>query len=735
MTDDATKPSGGAARSTGKVSVGTSVSKTPSYTSLRAIADDVHQTRLLLIADGPIVGEIEEVLADAGSPSRRYDRTTFSEALAQLGRGVFDLALVVCGEDGRGADIVRSWRGHGSPTPLIALAEITLGRTRREQREAMKRAGAAECVVLGELSAPLLDLAIDAALEHATLARQLNDLRERFGLAIRGANDGMWEWNLETDALFFSQRWKELLGFDGDEVTTDTDEWLGRIHPHDVSRVRADIESLIKGEKPHHSIEHRMRAKDGNYRWVLSRGVVQRNLQGKAIRLAGSLTDITEYREREQNLRDQSRHDALTDLPRRELFMERLARAVELAREHNDYAFAVLLIDVDRFGHLHDSMGTRSAEAILAQLARRLESSVKPENFVARFGGQMFAILLEDLEDTSEATQVADSINEAVKLPIELEGEKIYVTVSIGVTSSARNYENVEDVITDVSTAAGRARQGGKTREIFNTQMRIEAMTMLRLEMQLRQAVERDEFELYYQPIVTLADRGLAGFEALVRWNHPRRGLVSPGEFIPIAENTGLIVPIGRWALHEAARKLGEWKKAHAGSRPLSVSVNLSGRQTTDPRLLEEIDQALKINNLGRGAIKLELTESVLMDNADLVTDLLNKLRAKGVSIYVDDFGTGYSSLSYLHRFPIDGLKIDKSFVDVLDGTAQSTTMVRTILDLAHNLDVEVVAEGIEDDAQAQQLFEMGCVLGQGYLFARPLKPDDADAEVVKFFG
>lgn len=693
------------------------------------------EVRLLLVADGPIVGRIEQALAEGGSPGRRYERTTFVDALARLAEGEFDVALVVCDADGRGLDLVRNWRGHGAPTPIVALGEITLGRSRREQRGALKRAGATECILLEDLSGPLLDLAIDAAQSAADLSGQLTDLRERFGLAIRGANDGMWEWNLETDALFFSQRWKELLGFDGEEIGTDTEEWLGRVHPHDLPRLRTDLEDLVEGNKSQHSMEHRVRAKDGNYRWVLSRGVVQRDPRGRAVRLAGSLTDISEYREREQTLRDQSMHDAATDLPRKELFMERLARAVELAREHQDYSFAVLLVDVDRFGHLHDSVGTRSAELILAQLARRLETTISKENLVARFGGQMFAILLENLDDASEATQVADRVNEVVKEPIELDGEQLYVTVSIGVTSSAGNYTNVDDVITDVSTAAGRAREGGTSREIFNTQMRIEAMTMLRLEMQLRQAVERDEFVLHYQPIVTLENRALVGFEALIRWNHPRRGLVAPGEFIPIAENTGLIVPLGRWALHEAARQLGTWNQEFGlTNNELSVSVNLSGRQTSDPRLLEEIESALKMNGLGRGSFKIELTESVLMENAELVTDLLNQLRNRGVLIYVDDFGTGYSSLSYLHRFPVDGLKIDKSFVDVLDGTTQSTTMVRTILDLARNLDVEVVAEGIEDDGQALLLHELGCELAQGYLFARPLSPEDARAEIARFF-
>lgn len=697
--------------------------------------DEGDRLATLIIADGPVIGRIEQALANIGRPGLLHDRTTFADALDRLRSAKHDLALVVCSDDGRGQQLIRAWRAEGGRTPILTLAEVSNVGS-REQREIFLKEGATESVQLADLSAPLLELAIESALRNSRLTRQLTELRERFGLAIRGAKDGMWEWNLENDALFFSQRWKELLGFDGDEIGTDTQEWFARVHPQDLSRLRTDLEALISGQKTHHSLEHRIRAKDGNFRWVLSRGVVQRTLDGHAVRLAGSMTDISEYRAREQSIREQSRQDAATSLPRRAAFMERLARAVELAREHADYGFAVLLVDVDRFGHLHDSVGTRSAETILAQIARRLEEAVDLDNFMARFGNETFAILLENVDDPSSATHVADAINVGLSEPVVINEEDIYVTVSIGVTSSARGYLSPEDVITDVSTAAAKARKGGKSREVFNTQMRIEAMTMLRLEMQLRQAVERDEFALYYQPIMVLENQTLAGFEALVRWNHPRRGVVSPNEFIPIAETTGLIIPIGRWALHEAARQLAEWRREfELDDRTLSVSVNLSGRQTTDPRLLEEIDSAININGLSRGSLKIELTESVLMENADAVTDLLNQLRAKGVLIYVDDFGTGYSSLSYLHQFPIDGLKIDKSFVDVLDGTAQSTAMVRTILDLASNLHVEVVAEGIEQGAQALQLYEMGCPLGQGFLFNKPLSPGDAYAEVARFFG
>jgi len=661
---------------------------------------------------------------------RSVDLEGLEAALADDAQGEAISVVFVAAENPQRGDLLVR---HGARRPFIAISDD--GETpRRALRARLEVEGFADVLRRRDLGADMLELVVDAALRRHRSGSQLAELRERFALAIQGAKDGMWEWDLARDRVFYSQRWREIFGFRAKDVGNTLEDWVDRIHPHDRTRVRADLEAVIRGTKPFHGSEHRIRDARGEYRWVLTRGVVQRNAEGQARRLAGSLTDISEYRQREDSLRVQSRHDAVTALPKREAFIQRIARALELARQYDDYNFAVLLVDIDRFRMINDSVGTMAADEVLGRVARRLADSVGLENTVARFSGDAFSILLENLSDPTEGAAVANDIHEAMREPFEIDGDAVYVTVSIGMTSSARNYDSVDDVLTDVGLAAGKAKRSSTDRnEIFDTQMRIEATTLLRLEMALREAVERQEFHLNYQPIYALDGGRLEGFEALIRWEHPTRGFVSPGEFIPIAENTGLIVPIGQWAMREAAQQVATWiEEFELPPGRLWVSVNLSGRQATDPELLPILREAIERHGLHPGSLKIELTESVLMENADVVVELLNGLRALGCSVFVDDFGTGYSSLSYLHRFPVDGLKIDKSFVDVLDGAEESATMVRTILGLARNFGLDVVAEGIEHAYQAEQLRDLGCPHVQGYFFSRPLRTADAYAQVAK---
>ncbi len=664
-----------------------------------------------------------ELLEQAADPPFHLDHAA-DEVLAiqSLTASEYDAALVEIAGDRRvWTRLVRDRRL--PPVPLVALDTIGKPEQRTARRSILQHEGADAVVLRSEVSGALIEAAVHAAIERGRNRRALSEVQERFALAVRGSNDGVWEWLLDTGEMHFSRRWRELLGYGIDDLSNTVDEWFGRVHPGDVAALRADIDSHLAGDKPFHENEHRLRASDGTYRWVISRGVVQRDPVGRPLRMAGSLTDTSDYRLREQKLVEENRHDPLTGLPRREPFMERLARAIELRRQDSTYAFTVLMVDVDRFRWLADSIGHQAADGVLGILSRRLLGCVRPGDVVARFGGDKFAVLLENLDDVDAGTDIANRIRHAVHDPFEVDGQTVYVTVSIGLTTSSRNYEEPDEVISDVGAAASKAKERGQDRhEVFETKMRIDALTHLRLEVALRQAVEREEFELHYQPIVALDTGNLMGFEALTRWRHPRRGLVAPSEFIPVAEQTGLILPIGRWAIHEAVRQLHRWGEALPDLPPLSMSVNLSGRQLADPRLLEEIESALRNNEVSPSSLRLELTESVLMDNAETVLRILDTLRSLGVRIWVDDFGTGYSSLSYLHRFPVDGLKIDKAFVDVLDGSEQGAAMIRTIVGLAQALSVDVIAEGIESRAQADQLLRLGCMRGQGFLFGAPLR-------------
>lgn len=618
--------------------------------------------------------------------------------------------------------------------PLIVVDHRGTPEERSIRRAQLLKEGAAGYVRRSELSGAMLEALVFAALERAQMRQALSEVQERFALAVRGANDGVWEWILETGEMHFSRRWRELLGYGVDDLSNSVNEWFDRVHPDDVAALKEDIDAHLSGDSPYHESEHRIRASDGTYRWVISRAVAQRQ-NGRPVRMAGSITDTSDFRLREEKIREESRQDALTGLPRREPFMEQLARAVRLADTDDTYCFTVLMVDVDRFRWLADSIGHQAADGMLAILARRLVACVRPGDTVSRFGGDKFAVLLENLRDVDTATDIANRIRMSVHEPFDVEGQTVYTTVSIGLTTSDRGYADVDEVISDVAAAANKAKERGQDRhEVFDTKMRIDALTTLRLEVALRQAVEREEFELHYQPIVDIQTGALMGFEALTRWRHPRRGIVSPGEFIPVAEQTGLIIPIGRWAIRTALEQLGRWQSSlpsSNGGRPLSMSVNLSGRQIADPRLLDEIRNAMADNDIAANTFRLELTESVLMDNSEAVSRTLSSLRSTGVRIWVDDFGTGYSSLSYLHRFKFDGLKIDKSFVDALDGSPQGSAMIRTILNLASNLGVDVIAEGIEYTVQADQLLGLGCSLGQGYLFSRPI----AAAKVEGYVG
>ena len=425
--------------------------------------------------------------------------------------------------------------------------------------------------------------------------------------------------------------------------------------------------------------------------------------------------------ETKEHFRHAAFHDSLTGLPNRAMFTELLKAEIESSKRSSDHMFAVLFLDLDRFKNINDSLGHTHGDLLLVAFAERLERTLRPVDTLARFGGDEFAILLSGMLDATDAVRVAQRIQDELSQPFVLDKNSAFATASIGIALSSSGYDRPEDILRDADIAMYRAKENGKARyEVFDHGMHARAVSRLQLESDLRQAVEQKEFAVYYQPIVSLQTGRLAGFEALVRWNHPRHGLISPADFIPVAEETGLIVPIGQWVLNEACIQVRQWQIDSPSHRSLSLSVNLSARQVAQPDLLERIKEALETSKLNPHCLKLEITESVVMENAEAAALMFKQLRSLGVQLSIDDFGTGYSSLSYLHRFPLNYLKIDRSFVMRLT-TDNDNAIVRTISTLARNLGMEVIAEGIETEEQYQQLKMLGCEFGQGYLFSRPV--------------
>jgi len=438
--------------------------------------------------------------------------------------------------------------------------------------------------------------------------------------------------------------------------------------------------------------------------------------------------DITERRAAEQQLLHDAFHDGLTGLFNRSLFMDRLSHALEIRKRRATYAFAVLFLDVDRFKIVNDSLGHLFGDELLVGFSQRLAACLRPGDTVARLGGDEFAMLLDDIAGLQDATRVAQRVLESLTEPFPLENHEVYATASIGIAYSEPHYAKPEEVLRDADLAMYRAKAQGRARyEVFGREMHARAMDLLALEMDLRRAVERDEFVVHYQPIITLADRRIVGFEALARWQHPERGLILPEDFIPLAEETGLIIAIDRRVMWEACLQVAAWHKRHPRHRKTTLSANVSSKQFLKPELIDFIQKALTESGLEAGDLKLEITESVAMSNPENTTAMLLRLKALDVRLQIDDFGTGYSSLSYLQRFHIDSLKIDRSFIHRLGADEESLEIVKTIILLAQNLHMEVLAEGVETETQLELLRGLGCDYAQGFYFCHPVPAEAID--------
>ncbi len=667
----------------------------------------------------------ESLLADVKNP-RLYFKvdwcSDYHEAIQAFHKDSYDVYLMDY-HMGRynGLDILKEALALGVQKPIIMLTG--LGDVEIDTKAI--QAGAADYLVKGQFSEDLLERSIRHAMERSQMQRALKESEERYALAAKGANDGLWDWKLSTDEIYFSSRWKAMLGFAELELENKLETWLSRIHPDDINWVQDALDRHLKGESNQLEIEYRMLAQDGQYRRMLARGLAVRNASGTAYRMTGWQTDLSTR---------VASYDALTSLPNRSLFFERLNRAVERKKWEDQFSYAVFFLDLDSFKMVNDSLGHAMGDALLLEVSARLEHSLRASDSfirfkheslssstVARFGGDEFAILLEGIHDHEAACKVAERIQQSLSQPFYLEGQQLFTSASIGIAIGQEKYHCVEDILRDSDIAMYSAKANGKARHaVFDAGMHGRIKVRLALETDLRSALAKQELKLYYQPIVELESSKLVGFEALIRWQHPEKGLISPDAFIPIAEETGLIIPIGLWVIEEAASQLKTWHAKHPHSKDLSVSVNLSSKQLAKHQLFDDIVNILSRTGLDPKFLNFEVTESTMLEHADIAKSTLEQVRSLGCRVKIDDFGTGYSSLSRLHSMPLDVLKIDRSFVmNFLDGS-ENAGIVETIIRLAQTLKLEVVAEGIETHDQLLRLRALGCRLGQGYLFASP---------------
>lgn len=608
---------------------------------------------------------------------------------------------------------------------VLTVVNLTNGRGFKDKDESLLTSLADYAAIAIE-NANLYNRSQEELAARIRIQEALRTSEERYALAANGSNDGLWDWDLRSNNIYYSPRWMNQLGFSESEISQSPNEWFQRVHPQDLERLKLDIGSHLDHTTSHFENEHRLLHKDGSYRWILCRGLAVWDQTGLAQRMAGSHTDITDRKYAEEKLLHDAFYDKLTGLPNRALFLDHLSLAVERVKRKPDYKFAVLFLDLDRFKDINDIHGHLLGDELLIAVANLLTTRIRTTDTVARFGGDEFVILLDDITDLENSTQVASWILQELQSPFVIDGREMFISASIGIVMSVTGYGSPEDVLRDADIAMYHAKANGKARfEIFYPPLRTRVMERLEMETDLRQGLERREFELHYQIIASILSGQITGFEALCRWNHPRRGLLMPKDFIPLSEETGLIVQLDRYVMREACAQLRQWQMETPALASLAVSVNMSGKHVAQPDFYENIEKTLRETELNPQCLKLEITESALMENFETTEQAFSQLQDLGVQIQIDDFGIGYSSLSYLSNFPISALKIDHTFIKQMNDESNNLKIVQAILMLSHRLGVGVIAEGVETESQLLQLRQLGCEFGQGFFLSVPLPGSD----------
>jgi diguanylate cyclase (GGDEF)-like protein/PAS domain S-box-containing protein len=558
-----------------------------------------------------------------------------------------------------------------------------------------------------------------AALEAARESEQ------RYALATAGSTDGLWDWDVRADALFCSERWKLMLGLSTSHRVSRLNEWLDLADEQDRHGLEQAIQAHLAGARSHFEIEYRLRHADGGIRWVHCRGIAVRDESGQAVRLAGSQTDISEQRRIRDSLAQAAQHDALTDLPNRSLFRELVQRAIAQATRLGAPGYAVLFLDLDGFKLINDTHGHVTGDRFLKAIARRLHSQLRPGDVLARLGGDEFAVLAQNVDAPEDACGIAERLQEALAEPVLVNGQQLRGAASIGIVIGTTQARSVDALLRDADLAMYRAKAAGHGGyELFDPQMHAAVLERLTFETELRRAIEQNDLAVFYQPIVQLPSSRICGLEALVRWKRADGRMMAPSEFIAIAEDTGLIVPLTYQVLGQACRQVAAWQRTFGWA--LHLSVNISCRLFARPDFVDKVEAAIRESGLLTGTLRLEIPESVLLEQSDLVGDQFDRLRGMRVALHLDNFGTGYASLSCLQRNPVDALKLDKSFVAAM-GTPRNGGVGGAIVKLARELGMGLIAEGVETVTHVEHLRALDCPHAQGYLFSRPLTPSDME--------
>jgi len=584
--------------------------------------------------------------------------------------------------------------------------------------------GVTDYLLKQEMNPLTLERSIRYAVSHHRALGDLARSEERYALAVRAANDGIWDWDLASNQIYFSPRWHAVLGRHEDAEYADPSTWFDLVHADDRLRLRAAIDAHLAGRTPHLESEHRMRHADGSWRWVLTRGLAIRGVDGDATRLAGSLSDVTDRRKAEHQLAHDALHDGLTGLPNRALFIDRVEQVMQRSLRDPSLGCAILFVDIDRFKLVNDSLSHAVGDHLLIAFARRLAAALRPGDTVARIGGDEFTVLLDGITSPAGAGIVAERIQALLADAFKVDGHELFVTASVGIAVGERPMSSAE-LMRNADIAMYDAKRNGRARNaVFDQSMHRRVVDRLTRETELRQAVEEGLLRVNYQPIVDLGTGRVHGLEALVRWPEGWASL-APLDFIPIAEEIGVIGALGMFVMRTALKTMADWREAGLIGEDVQVSVNVSGRQLDDPALPAQVRAAVAAAGLPAHALRLEITESTLMHDPERMQEIISEVCTAGIGLHLDDFGTGYSSLAALHRFPVDALKIDRSFVaSVNDEEDGSAAIIRSTVALAHSLGLGVIAEGIENQQQLRRLRQLGCKYGQGFLFSEPLSAE-----------